>query len=1693
MAENIEDIEPEVQGGKWDKYLAKDNNTQTQPSKWDKYVVSGDVKKKDIGVVSSPIPLRLPSQNASSPDFEKGQRIANQGFLMGEGGGGQPQPEGSYLNIGQNLRQKTVEKAAEVDAATIGFLRNLSGKIPFIGKTPDKIYDENGQLTSYGQNIPSSDFLGRALKSINNVKNTEQQLQQTTGKLPDTMGGQIAEGITSIIPDIALSAISPGGNIFKGGKIAKIGNALTSKFAIEQGITGASKGYNESEKKAEGVGDTFMNTLKEGGKGYGEGLLMDLAGFGSGKISKGINKKIALEGFKGIAAKEAVKLATTTAMYSAGVPIVQEGVQGKFPTKDEFLKNLGIASVFGALHLGKNINDHIQLNSDLKKLNQFRNVSALNNFVKAPYDVIDNLVQSGESSEKLNLAALDAANKASKSTDIDEKRALVNQAKNLTQAADIKHITDRIINSNDGLNDIANELPGDIKDEFMQKAKILHQTSNPIEVQKQQHADEISKAENTLKENENLAQDTNPNVLERIEAKRKIDEANRIIDENTKNLNDLLDNQNKEKTKSKAEQIKDISDEDYNNFINNGEVSDEVINSIADKIKNKEQLTDKENEIFHDKTDLINENLKNSFIKENPNDIESKKADIEKRRQEELNTLDLLPIVEKEQRSPELQKRFDKIEAEQKLINDKYDAELSDLEKNNKTKEVATDDVNNKRKEQYDVLVNAANQDPNFKFTESFEDFNKNIDSEGGENYLRDLYKKAEPYVSKDIIGEDKGHTEDSFVNYLTKPKVEITEQIGTQAPVVEQGEVPIGKEQIVNIPIDADPDYVKMANAVNDTFVKNKFGLKALDDIIDKLNDTNLKNILEKAKEKINLDPKNFVKNTVDRILTTKQGGELDQAVLMYDLAQLKGAEQEYQRKIIESTNPKDIAYYQDEILKVQNQMMDNALANRILGREASTMFRLRQLWVNKDLTVGDMMEQYKASKGVTELTPSEQNDIRAKHKSMLESKSKLEAAKVELEKAREEAAKLQIENEKLKELVENADKQKKSEREKKVSETIQKSNERVQKSLDNLKKLGGNLNAGFDPKIAIELGKIAAEKVYQGVVKFDKLVKDVYDDIKDVLPGFTIEDVRTHLLTEYNKAGELVPTLLSEKYNNLKKSLDKSEKTVREKVTSYEKAQKEMALKQWDWQQDRRQDMMSKKPIMEQIGDKLLQWQRFSVLSYPSTFVKLAAVVAHGLLLKPFKFGVGKLISSLTPESVKEKQTIWGDPKWSSLGKYYSAWLKNFSAANLKEVMSGRDTKELLYGRPMMYDELNASGSLMEMPGRSHGYIKSFIKNPEFAYAHEQQVTFNLSKMAKITEELQNPNLSKLEKKALKEEYKMYDVTNEDVIQRINQQSLNHAKWAILMNDNKFTDKFRQFTKNTGIVGKIVQSELPIVKIPINFVGRAFATKYGIIRAIMGKSSTESNTAGGTSFPGIAELIYKGTKNLTEDQANLLGRTLQIGTIGAGFTALGFWNYKKIHKNDDGSYQVFDKHISKNLSHSPEFESIISGAETMQRMKEKGESFIQAWLESDAEILSNNPFMNLLKYGASVQLAQLMIDMQNPKKKANTDFGKAGDILNKKIVDMIQPGFMKQTATSFDTEEPGFHPMGTTTKRVPAGEATDRWWQQFEMGVPGLRQNVPTENKAKSIKQVEKDMQGEKLKETRTKVIENLKKANF
>ena len=160
-----------------------------------------------------------------------------------------------------------------------------------------------------------------------------------------------------------------------------------------------------------------------------------------------------------------------------------------------------------------------------------------------------------------------------------------------------------------------------------------------------------------------------------------------------------------------------ISDEDYTNFIDNGVVSNEIIDLIANKVKDNLPLTERESAIFTDKTSEVNQriieiNTESEFgspemaekIKEQidsltqeeidevineveqEDDFEAKKADIERRRQEEIlkyldTTFGSETISLEEERK------------EQQKINAKYDAELEQLntQQNDTTRKNGTD------------------------------------------------------------------------------------------------------------------------------------------------------------------------------------------------------------------------------------------------------------------------------------------------------------------------------------------------------------------------------------------------------------------------------------------------------------------------------------------------------------------------------------------------------------------------------------------------------------------------------------------------------------------------------------------------------------------------------------------------------------------------------------------------------------------------------------------------------------------------------------------------------------------------------------------------------------------------------------------------------------------------------------------
>lgn len=851
-------------------------------------------------------------------------------------------------------------------------------------------------------------------------------------------------------------------------------------------------------------------------------------------------------------------------------------------------------------------------------------------------------------------------------------------------------------------------------------------------------------------------------------------------------------------------------------------------------------------------------------------------------------------------------------------------------------------------------------------------------------------------------------------------------------------------------LPVD-DPELTKMANAYNDARMEGKFGAAALDDILAKLQDTDLKAIYNKVKDLISrgiID----VKRVRERLLLTRQGSEEDQAALLYDLAELKGREGELIKEINDTSNPKRKQELQDQLKDIQDDMSDNWMANRVIGRSASTIFRIRQLFA-RQTSLEDMKAEYKASKGLGDLSPDQEKDIKMQYDWIRELEAKAKAAKAERDQAFKENERLHAENEKLKEFAEQAKKRTTADKDKKVDEKIKSSKDRIAEARERLRKLGGNLNSGIDPRYAVELGKIAAEYFYQGVVKFADLVTSVWHEVRDVLPGFTEDMVRDHLLNEAREAAR--------KYYASSEGLQNSSEDLKAKVKAYNDVQKEHAMTIFQWQRDRRTDVMAKRPFSERAIDYILRWQRFAILSYPSTIVKLAAVVGHQLILKPIKLGAQwlahQIVRQIAPMAA-EKQSIWGNPTARALGKYYSTFFRNFSLANLKEQFTGIDTKEILYGKAFMYDEWAAGHGFLEMPGRTHGYIKSFIKNPEFQFAHETTTSKYIDRMMALEEKMKDPNITDSEREALEHEYKKWDITQDDVMERVNKISLEHGKWAIFMNENRFVKKFQEFANKQGIWNALIRSELPIVKIPLNYIGRAFAIKYGIIRAIIGKGEREAKVTGGESVPNIFKIISTAGKGLNEDQADLLGKSLTLGTIGASFFAIGYLLRSQIKKNSDDSYEMWGTHISKQLIHSPELEAIFSGANTgnahdLEKNKNVGE-WLENFIESDIETLKKNPFANMLKYGMLPNLVGAMFS----KAPADQVKLKVIDVFSKKLADMTIPGFIKQPAQWMDTDQPGMHPMGDVNPRYPSSKDNlQRFWQGIEVNIPGLRENVP------------------------------------
>jgi hypothetical protein len=90
------------------------------------------------------------------------------------------------------------------------------------------------------------------------------------------------------------------------------------------------------------------------------------------------------------------------------------------------------------------------------------------------------------------------------------------------------------------------------------------------------------------------------------------------------------------------------------------------------------------------------------------------------------------------------------------------------IKKEDSRKKAPVDENRRRRVEQFDILYGVKSNNPEFDFPNSFDEFNKKIDSDP--NYLPDLYKRAKKYKETGEIAEDEMGTEASFIEAINPP-----------------------------------------------------------------------------------------------------------------------------------------------------------------------------------------------------------------------------------------------------------------------------------------------------------------------------------------------------------------------------------------------------------------------------------------------------------------------------------------------------------------------------------------------------------------------------------------------------------------------------------------------------------------------------------------------------------------------------------------------------------------------------------------------------------------------------------------------------------------------------------------------------------------------------------------------------------
>jgi hypothetical protein len=460
-------------------------------------------------------------------------------------------------------------------------------------------------------------------------------------------------------------------------------------------------------------------------------------------------------------------------------------------------------------------------------------------------------------------------------------------------------------------------------------------------------------------------------------------------------------------------------------------------------------------------------------------------------------------------------------------------------------------------------------------------------------------------------------------------------------------------------------------------------------------------------------------------------------------------------------------------------------------------------------------------------------------------------------------------------------------------------------------------------------------------------------------------------------------------------------------------EKIHVELERAKQDFQRKLREWQSSQRTRTEKVADLAVNWSRAAKLMYVSTLGKLSSAATGRMVMSPIENLIGEIPHRLMPELSKRATTEGGG--FNRAAEVAALWKSGRFRQVLDQLTKGSSDLDVLLGNTKSIDKEMSRGGLLGIPGRVHGAFKEYPRQAEFDRAFVK-VLRNYDQQGR-------------------------DITRPDVQLAARMEAFNSAERARFQQRNIISDGFNNlmgwFEQQGGLgkgIGKGGRFIFPITRVPVNVVGEAANYTFGLPRA------------------AVEHMWRNARGTMTPEKANNIMRAYKKGGIGLAVMTYAFLNpkqfggyYQKGDKRDPnepqpGEVMFFGKRVPKVFTHVPILEAAQLAAtarRVMDRMTEQG--------KSDAVIEGG--------IAAGKGLAEQVPFYETPARFFTGKEGARGvaELAGEQARGMI-PGFVQEAAKATDKDK-----EGEPIPRAPQGGFAQRFAQTVKMGVPGLRQQVP------------------------------------